>query len=84
MNYMDTAYTNPLSDLISDDVYELLRSKNLINEKLVRDFSMRRKFKNLRSRKVSVSEAIERIREDYPYLQYDSIRKIIYSNKFND
>lgn len=69
---------NPLSDLISDEIYDLLVSRNLINEKSVRDYQIKKKFKELRDNKIGASEAIERIREDYPYLQFDSIRKIIY------
>jgi len=75
---------NPLSELISDEIYCLLDSKNLINSKLVRDYEMRKKFKNMRASRVPVSSAIQTLQDEYPYLQYDSIRKIIYSNKFND
>jgi hypothetical protein len=73
-----TRNENPLQDLISDDIYQLLQSRNLINEKSVRDYTIKKQFKALRNEKVSASEAIERIREEYPYLQFDSIRKIIY------
>jgi hypothetical protein len=69
---------NPLSDLIDDKIYELLSSKGLIDEKSVRDYQIHRKFKELRNIKLSVSDAIEAIREEYPYLQFDTIRKIIY------
>jgi hypothetical protein len=69
---------NPLADLISDDIYDLLDSKGLINEKSVRDYQIRNKFKQLRSQKVSASDAIDRLRDEYPYLQFDTIRKIVY------
>lgn len=69
---------NPLSDLISDEIYELLNSRGLINEKSVRDHIIRRKFKNMRDEKVGASEAIEQLRREYPYLQFDTIRKIVY------
>jgi hypothetical protein len=69
---------NPLSELISDDIYELLCSHGLIDEKSVRDFQIRRKFKQLRAGKVSAGDAIDAIREHYPYLQFDTIRKIVY------
>ena len=74
----DNRISNPLADLISDDIYQLLQSRNLINEKSVRDYEIKKKFKKLRDQKISASDAIERIREEYPYLQVDSIRKIIY------
>ena len=69
---------NPLADLINDNIYELLNSRNLINEKSVRDYLIRKKFKELRSRKISASEAIDSLRVEYPYLQFDTIRKIVY------
>lgn len=69
---------NPLSDLISDDIYELLSSQSLIDDKSVRDYQIRKKFKHLRSSKVSAGDAIDAIREEYPYLQFDTIRKIVY------
>ena len=56
---------NPLSELISDDIYELLSSQGLIDEKSVRDYKIRRKFKMLRSNKVSAGEAIDAIRDEY-------------------
>ncbi|GJQ62332.1 MAG: hypothetical protein SCALA702_13850 [Melioribacteraceae bacterium] len=69
---------NPISDLVSDEVYEALASRGLINEKSVRDYTIRKKFKELRSNKVSTGDAIEQIREEYPYLQFDTIKKIVY------
>lgn len=69
---------NPLSELISDDIYNLLNSRGLIDEKSVRDYIIRKKFKTLRSKKVSASDSIEAIRAEYPYLQFDTIRKIVY------
>ncbi len=72
---------NPLADLISDEIYDLLCNRGLIDEKSVRDFIIRRKFKNMRSKKVSASDAIETLRNEYPYLQFDTIRKIVYQPK---
>ena len=69
---------NPLSDLISDDIYDLLTSHGLIDEKSVRDYQIRKKFKQLRASKISAGDAIDSIREEYPYLQFDTIRKIVY------
>ena len=69
---------NPLSDLISNEIYDLLDSQGLIDEKAVRDYQIRKRFKLLRSTKISAGDAIDTIREDYPYLQFDTIRKIVY------
>ncbi|MDR3666484.1 MAG: hypothetical protein P4L35_06560 [Ignavibacteriaceae bacterium] len=78
MDEMKIKIDNPLSELISDDVYELLKLHGLIDDKSVRDFKIRKKFKQLRANKVSTGAAIEAIRENYPYLQFDTIRKLVY------
>ncbi|MEX0601313.1 MAG: hypothetical protein WD021_08775 [Rhodothermales bacterium] len=69
---------NPLSELISDDVFKLLEEHNLFNEKSVRDFQIRRKFRRMREEEVPAYDAIESLRGEYPYLQFDTIRKIVY------
>jgi len=74
----ESTFENPISELISDEIYSLLTKKNLINEKNLRDYRIKKRFKELRKNSFSSTEAIEAIREDYPYLQFDSIRKIIY------
>lgn len=78
MKTLKSKIENPLQDLISDEIYELLSSKGLIDEKSVRDYQIRNKFKELRSTKLSASDAIDALREEYPYLQFDTIRKIVY------
>jgi hypothetical protein len=78
MKTIQAKIDNPLRDLISDDIYELLSSQGLIDEKSVRDYQIRKKFKQLRANKVSAGDAIDSIREEYPYLQFDTIRKIVY------
>lgn len=76
-------FENPLSEFISDEVYHILNSRNLLNEKTLRDYQIKKKFKKLRMQRMNASQAIEKIREDYPYLQFDSIRKIIYVGNKN-
>lgn len=71
---------NPLADLISNEVYEILHSRGLINETSVRDREIRKKFKMLRANKMSAGDAIDALRDDYPYLQFDTIRKIVYNS----
>ncbi len=69
---------NPLSELISDEIFELLQSRGLINKKSLRDYEIRKKFKQMRNANISAAEAINRLRDEYPYLQFDTIRKIVY------
>lgn len=77
MEYLNQS-NNPIAELISDDLYSLLTSRGLIDEKSVRDYIIRKKFKDLRAKKISAGNAIEALREEYPYLQFDTIRKIVY------
>ncbi len=72
---------NPLSELISDEVFNLLSSKGLFNEKSLRDYQIRKQFKKLRKDNISASDAIDILRKDYPYLQFDTLRKIVYHIK---
>jgi hypothetical protein len=74
----NSSIRNPLNDLISDETYELLDSFGLFNETTVRDRLIRRKFKDLRERKMRVVEAIDRLQLEYPYLQYETIKKIVH------
>ncbi len=69
---------NPLSDLINDTTYSMLFNKGLINEKSVRDYQIKRKFREMRNEKVSATNAIDQLRDLHPYLQFDTIRKIVY------
>lgn len=75
---LNIASENPLADLISDSVYETLYSRGLINEKSVRDYQIKRQFKEMRQMKMSATHAIDKLRDAYPYLQFDTIRKIVY------
>jgi len=69
---------NPLAGLVGDDVYEVLETHNLLSEKGVRDYQIRKQFRTMRENDVPAYDAIEQLREAYPYLQFDTIRKIVY------
>ena len=69
---------NPLSGLVTDQVYSKLDEHNLLSDKGVRDYHIRQQFRSLRSVSVPAYDAIEQLREEYPYLQFDTIRKIVY------
>ncbi len=71
---------NPLSDLLSDEVYQKLSENSLLDYKAVRDYQIKRRFKDLRNY-MSVGDAIEKIQDEYPYLRFDTIRKIVYNAK---
>lgn len=70
--------SNPLAGLITDEEYALLAEHDLLDHTGVRDYLIRSRFKALRAQQVPAFDAIERLREAYPYLQFDTVRKIVY------
>jgi hypothetical protein len=70
--------SNPLSGLISDETYVLLLEHDLLSEKAIRDYQIRCEFRRMRKRGIPAYEAIEMLRDAHPYLQFDTIRKIVY------
>jgi len=76
---IESELSNPLAELISDDIYNLLNQHGLIDERSVRDYHIRKKFKRLREQKIRTGDAIESLQEEYPYLQFDTIRKIVHN-----
>jgi hypothetical protein len=70
---------NPVAELIPDEMYEMLLANNLISEKGVRDYQIRKAFKTMKEQDdLKSCEALARLQAAYPYLQVDTIRKIIY------
>ena len=72
-----TKNDNPLSELIDDEVFNTLKKYKLLDEKAIRDYKIRQMYKDMR-REMSAGEAIDKIQEMFPYLQFDTIRKIVY------
>src|SRR5271165_4837093 len=70
---------NPVPDLIPDEMYQILLAHDLISEKGIRDHIIRKAFKAMRDeQELKSCEALARLQAVYPYLQIDTIRKIIY------
>ena len=70
-------HDNPLKDLIDDQTFAELERLKLFSDKAIRDYKIRRLFKSMRET-MSAGDAIDQIREMYPYLQFDTVRKIVY------
>ncbi|MDX2284318.1 MAG: hypothetical protein NW241_09155 [Bacteroidia bacterium] len=70
---------NPIPQIVSDELYQTLVEFNLLNRKVLRDFDIKRRYKAHRDRGLRSAEAIEALLEEYPYLQFDTVRKIVYS-----
>ena len=66
---------NPF-DFLTDDQFEKI--KPFLNEKKVRNQEIRRKYAEYRKAKISQPEALEKLRVEYPYLQWETVRKLVY------
>jgi hypothetical protein len=73
--------SNPIRQILPDDLFSVLLELNLINRKVLRDFEIKRKYKLMRRQGLKSTEAIDSLLDQYPYLQFDTVRKIIYSIK---
>lgn len=73
-----SAGQNPIADLIPDPLYQVLEANHLLSEKGIRDYQIRLRFRALRSEDIPATDAIELLRDEYPYLQFDTLRKIVY------
>ena len=73
----DNLSENPIPDLVPDDIFHLLHKERLFNEKALRDYKIKMEFRRLR-KEMSAGDAIDTIREEFPYLQFDTVRKIVY------
>ena len=69
---------NILRDIMTDEQFTQLRRLGLLNEKALRDFHIRKTFKELRNQHLGAHHAIEKLQMMYSYLQFDTLRKIVY------
>jgi hypothetical protein len=68
---------NPLADLIDDSTFTMLQQHRLIDQKSLRDYQIRKSYREMRER-MSAGDAIDKLQQMHPYLQFDTIRKIVY------
>jgi hypothetical protein len=70
---------NPIRQIVSDELFATLDQLNLLNRKALRDLLIKRRYLEHRHSGLKSGDAIEVLLDEYPYLQYDTVRKIIYS-----
>jgi hypothetical protein len=72
---------NPIPELLSDELFMLLDSHDLFDTTKIRNYKMRKEYKSLREMHLKQCDAIELMLKDYPYLQFESIKKIVVSGE---
>lgn len=76
----DLETRNVLSNLISDEIYFLLQKNNFFDKVEVRNYVIRQDYHFLRGKGVSTEKCVEKLQNQYPYLSYDTVKKIAYSS----
>lgn len=78
--FVQTLDENPVSDIVDKKTYEVLNKERVFSEKAIRDYIATKIFRYCRSElNMSAGDAIDTVREYYPYLRFDTVRKIVYN-----
>ena len=64
--------------LMTEDDFNRMVNDGLFNRTKIRDIELADKYTKLRQNKIKKDDCIDLLRQEYPYLQFDTIRKIIY------
>lgn len=68
---------NVIPEIISDEIFDKLNKLNFFDYKRVRDYVLKKKFKELKKEHGSAG-AIEILAKEFKELQPDTIKKIVY------
>lgn len=71
---------NPLADIISEKAYNELSSRGLLNKIGVRNHRIKNIVAHEKCNGVSNKDAINKAREHFPYLIFETVRKIVNGN----
>lgn len=70
--------SNPVPELLDDDTFRDLAERKLLDRNGLRNYLIRRRFWAMRADGVPAAKALERLHEDFSYLQFDTLRKLVY------
>jgi len=68
---------NIIPEILSDDLFDKLWELDLFDEVKLRNYKIRKEYQKLRREKIKSPAAIEMLLTEYPYLQFDTVRKIV-------
>ena len=71
---------NPFKEIITDEAYIFLAKEDLLNETAIRNYQIRKMFKELRAQKIGVVDSVRKVNNVYSYLAFETIRLIAYEH----
>ncbi|MGE5411212.1 MAG: hypothetical protein ACM3MI_09660 [Clostridiales bacterium] len=81
MNELKQKDSNPLADIINDEIYITLKNEGLLDRKAIRDYQIQIRFKELKLAQLQTIDAIKTLFIEYPDLDFATINKIIYQKE---
>lgn len=69
---------NPLGELITDDVYHLLKDEGLLDRRAIREYQMETRYRELMKTGIAPIDAISIIFTEFPDLEFPVINRILY------
>ncbi|MDP4174059.1 MAG: hypothetical protein Q8933_08840 [Bacteroidota bacterium] len=81
MNELKQKDSNPLADIINDEIYITLKNEGLLDRKAIRDYQIQIRFKELKLAQLQTIDAIKILFIEYPDLDFATINKIIYQKE---
>lgn len=69
--------TNPLSEIISDEQFEQLQKKGVLDFMAIRNIGIRKEYFRLRELRINSNGCIELLMYEYKSLAFETIRKIV-------
>lgn len=70
--------TNPIPELMDDRTFRALAERKLLDRNGLRNYLIRRRFWSMRSDGVPAADALESLHKEHSYLQFDTLRKLVY------
>ncbi|MCK9209237.1 MAG: hypothetical protein M0P61_00235 [Ignavibacteriaceae bacterium] len=68
---------NPLGEIISDEQFEQLQKKGVLDFIAIRNIGIRKEYFRLRELRINSNACIELLMDEYKSLAFETIRKIV-------
>lgn len=70
--------SNIISDIVDDATFKKLFDSRLLDAISLRNYAIRKQYRRLREKNMPSPSCLELIQQEYPYLNFDSLKRIVY------
>jgi len=68
---------NPFREFLTDEHFDILLKRGFLNKVRIRNLNIKTKYKKLRAQGMKSDDAIELINQEYPYVTFTTIKKVV-------